>query len=169
MSSRRRKRKFKNRHLGNEDMVLQITSMADIFTIILVFLLKSFATGASPVSPSHDMALPESVSSDTMAEAMKIEVSADAVIFEEKTIAPLKNFRFDAAELENDGTARALNIAMRRPASAPALAIPEGSAGPGLLVMADKKVPYTTLKTIMDTAAGNGFATFKLVVVEDDK
>lgn len=167
MLSRRRKRKFKTRQLGNEDMVLQITSMADIFTIILVFLLKSFATGASPVSPSHDMNLPESVTSDQMAEATKIEVSESAVIFEEKTISGLKNYRFDPSDLENDGTARALNIAMRKPASASVPATPEGAAGPGLLVMADKKVPYTTLKTIMDTAAGNGFATFKLVVVED--
>jgi biopolymer transport protein ExbD len=167
MLSRRRRRKFKSRKLGNEDMVLQITSMADIFTIILVFLLKSFATGASPVSPSQDMNLPESASSDQMAEAMKIEVSQDAVIFEEKTIAGLKNFRFDPADLENDGTARSLNIAMRRPASVTTPDTPEGSAGPGLLVMADKKVPYTTLKTIMDTAAGNGFSNFKLVVVED--
>ena len=31
---------------GSGDMALQITSMADIFTIILVFLLKSFATGS---------------------------------------------------------------------------------------------------------------------------
>ena len=167
MLSRRRKRKFKNRRFGNEDMVLQITSMADIFTIILVFLLKSFATGASPVSPSHDMNLPESVTSDPMTEAMKIEVSESAVIFEEKTVAGLKNYRFDPSELETDGTARSLDIRDEKTRIDSGPPTPEGAAGPGLLVMADKKVPYTTLKTIMDTAAGNGFATFKLVVVED--
>jgi biopolymer transport protein ExbD len=36
-----------------------------------------------------------------------------------------------------------------------------------MLVLADKKVPYTTVKTVLDTLSSNGFTDYKLVVVED--
>jgi biopolymer transport protein ExbD len=176
--SRRRRRRFGKRQSGKEDMVLQITSMADIFTIILVFLLKSFATGASSATPTRDILLPETVNNAPVPEMMKIEISETGVLFEDKPVADLQNFRFSPNELESDGTARALNTLFherkRAPASIATAAESPNSTGEnaqpsdpssGLLLLADKKTPYTTIKTIMDTAAGNGFSEFKFVVV----
>jgi biopolymer transport protein ExbD len=43
--------------------------------------------------------------------------------------------------------------------------------GPGknqmLLLLADHHTPYATLRTVMDSAANQGFVRFKLVVVEE--
>lgn len=179
MSNRRKKKRFGKRHLANEDMVLQITSMADIFTIILVFLLKSFATGAASITPSQDMMLPEAVAGDTMTETTKIEISSKSVAIDDKVAATLNESKFNSGDLESDGTARSLNTAFRKalqdlqtkrtPASAtPSAPVnPAGKQDPGLLVMADREVPYTTIKTVLDTAAQNGYGEFKLVVVED--
>jgi biopolymer transport protein ExbD len=180
MSNRRKKKRFGKRHFANEDMVLQITSMADIFTIILVFLLKSFATGAASITPSQDMMLPEAVAGDTMTETTKIEISSKSVAIDDKVAATLNESKFNSGDLESDGTARSLNTAFRKalqdlqtkrsPASATTSA-PVNPVGakqdPGLLVMADREVPYTTIKTVLDTAAQNGYGEFKLVVVED--
>jgi hypothetical protein len=56
-------------------MALQITSMADIFTILLVFLLKSYSTGALDIAPSKGMKLPEVQLATGSVEALKVEVS----------------------------------------------------------------------------------------------
>jgi biopolymer transport protein ExbD len=178
MSSRRRKKRFGKRHLADQEMVLQITSMADIFTIILVFLLKSFATGAASITPAQDMMLPEAVAGDTMTETTKLEISEKAVVIDDKPVANLTNHRFNSTDVESDGTARSLNTAFLKALQAQTkrnlastAANPKNPNQPkpetGLLVMADRETPYTTIKTVLDTAAQNGYSEFKLVVVED--
>ena len=60
---------FKSRP-QSEEMSLQITSMADIFVIILVFLLKSYATSSVNVNPMAGMSLPEAHAGDAPIEAL---------------------------------------------------------------------------------------------------
>jgi|GEM_PF-1120655 len=54
---------------------LQITSMMDAFTIILVFLLKSYSTEAIAVQPSDQLQLPWADASVTPEPEVKITVS----------------------------------------------------------------------------------------------
>jgi biopolymer transport protein ExbD len=178
-------------------MVLQITSMADIFTILLVFLLKTVSTGVTTVNPSIAV-LPEADAQDKVVETMKVEISAGSIQLGDKAVTLLKDFKFDQKDLESDGTPRSLNFALdqERTNRAKALALKAASAPPTatppvdptkpadpnapqanvdpaddpanatkLLVMADQKTPYSTIKTVMDSAANNGFYDFKLVVV----
>jgi biopolymer transport protein ExbD len=174
---RNRRKRFGRRAHGNEDMALQITSMADIFTIILVFLLKSFATGTTSIEPAREITLPESVMTDPMSETNKIEISEHGILLDDKQVADLRNFRFERGSLESDGSIRSLNTVLhdlqRNPASTDeAAAVPvtppkDLSKSTEMLVVADKKTPYTTIKTVLDTLSSNGFSDFKLVVVED--
>ncbi len=173
MSNRKKKRRFLRRKKPTEEMVLQITSMADIFTILLVFLLKSFSTGISNITPSQSLSLPIASAQENVEEALKLEVSDSAVMIDDQPVTSLKNFVFDSNDLESNGTPRSLNAALvafrekeraRNPASAGAVA---ETGAPQLLVLADQKTPYSTLKAVMTTAAIHGFGNFKLVVVED--
>jgi biopolymer transport protein ExbD len=172
---RNRRKRFGRRPHGNEDMALQITSMADIFTIILVFLLKSFATGTTTIEPAHEITLPESVMTDPVSETNKIEISETGILLDDKQVVDLRNYRFERGSLESDGSIRSLNTVLhdlqRNPAStdeaAPVTPPKDLSKSTEMLVLADKKTPYTTVKTVLDTLSSNGFSDFKLVVVED--
>jgi biopolymer transport protein ExbD len=158
-------------------MTLQITSMADVFTIILVFILKSSSMGVSNVSVSNGTKLPSAVHSEAMVEKLKLEISPDAVILDGEPVAKLAQLRFEGADLESDGTSRSLNTALiaqrqkRDPASAPGTSGNDAQAPAEhdrmLMLLADERTPYATLRTVMDSAANQGFARFKLVVVED--
>lgn len=53
-----KKNPFLKKKKSSEEMTIQITSMADIFTIILVFLLKSYSTSAVNITPSNGLKLP---------------------------------------------------------------------------------------------------------------
>jgi biopolymer transport protein ExbD len=159
-------------------MVLQITSMADVFTILLVFLLKNLAAGESSLNLTPEMTLPEAIASDQLTEALKIEITPKGVSLADHVVSELNDFQIDRRDMESNGTLRSLNNAFisqaknRKPSSNAAKADANQNAEPPandrrLLVLADKRTPYTTLKSVMDTAAGNGFAEFKLVVVEE--
>jgi len=55
---------------GSGDVKLNITSMMDMFTIILVFLLKSFSTEGQLVTPATGLLLPTSSVERTAKEAL---------------------------------------------------------------------------------------------------
>jgi biopolymer transport protein ExbD len=142
------RRRFGRRHGVNEEMTLQITSMADVFTIILVFILKSTSIGATSVSVSAGTKLPVAAKSEELVEKLKVEISPDAVILDGQPVAKLTALRFAADDLEGDGTSRSLNTALiaqkqkRDPASEPK----DADGGPGknqmLLLLADHHTPY---------------------------
>lgn len=166
-SSRKRRRAFL-KSLPSGDIALQITSMADVFTILLVFLLKNLAAGDSSLTVSQQLLLPEAVAGDQLAESIKLEITPQAVSLEDKQVSELRNFSFFSTEVESNGTIRPLNSAFisaaknRKPSSTDS---PDSQ--PKLLVLADEHTPYSTLKAVLDTAASNGYSEFKLVVVED--
>lgn len=165
--------KKKKRRLSAEDeseeMTLQITSMADIFTIILVFLLKTISSGMSNITPTQAMSLP-SVTADsknTMKEALVLEVGQTAVLVDQKPVVKLENFGFANEDAFTKSILEALlsqrlNVKKREPASL------EAQNDPNLLVMADELTPYSTLKAIMSAAATAGYVDLQLVVLKPE-
>ncbi|NDG85844.1 MAG: hypothetical protein EBX52_12520, partial [Proteobacteria bacterium] len=62
-----RRRLFQRSHLRTPEsglLPLQITSMADVFTILLVFLLKGVSTDAITITPSASLRLPVGIEPD---------------------------------------------------------------------------------------------------------
>jgi len=159
------------RNALNEDMTLQITSMADIFIIILVFLLKSFSTGAVNLSPAAGMMLPQAQTTDLAVEALKVEVSETAVQVEGNPVSQLKNFRFAPEDLQAAGVSKSL-IAAFDTARQRQLLIAKVNASvkvdSKILIVADQRAPYTTIKSVLASAALQGYTDFKLAVVKGD-
>jgi biopolymer transport protein ExbD len=156
-------KKFLKKKKLNEEMTLQITSMADIFTIILVFLLKSYSTGLTTITPDSQMALPEAAkATDEMKESMKLEISAQGISLEQQPVVKLKDFEFVKGEIDEDGSVKPLYKALLTERSKHKLTEKDST----LLVMADERVPYQTMKAVLVSAANTGFVDLKLVVVE---
>jgi len=149
------------------DVALQITSMADIFTIILVFLLKSFAGGGLNISPSKGLKMPVAATEATAPQALTIEISEDAVNVENKFVVALSNYRFSPQDLLASGIPSELNDVLdkaRQRQDLIAKSNTDVNIDAKLLVVADQKVPYITLKRVLSTAALHGFNEPKLVV-----
>lgn len=173
-------KKFLKKRKSNEDMALQITSMADIFIIILVFLLKSYSTSLSNISPSKEMLLPEAMAKDEMQEALKIEISASAITIDDKPVVTLNNYTFtkqDSATLTAvlmKERGKLHNVVKMGAETASKNPKAKGAKEPKtkeendstILVMADKETPFQTIKTVLSSAAQTGFVDLKLVVVE---
>ena len=168
-----KKHKFRRKHAESGEMSLNITSMADIFTIILVFMLKSINSGAITVQPSGDVTLPDALQASDLSEVnpedLKIEISSTAILVEEKPAVALQNFTFEKADLEKNGISRALASVIeteRKRQVAVANLNPEMKQEAKVVVIADQKAPYATIKAVLASAAVHGFTDFKLALVK---
>lgn len=161
----------KKRAAPSEEMALQITSMADVFTIILVFLLKSYSTGAISLTPSKGLSLPEAHASEASVEALKLEVSATAVQVEGQPAANLKDYKFDASDLQGNGSSKALSVALEKERQRQLLIAKNNSdvkVDARVIVVADQHTPYATIKSVLASAALNGYTDFKLAVIQGE-
>ncbi len=141
------KKKFMELAEQSEEMSLQITSMADIFTIILVFLLKSYSAGVSTLVPERGTVLPEGRAQSSIQDTMKMEVMKSGVLVNGITEKYEDVYR-----------------ALMRERSKKSL--PDGDSK--LLLLADQHTPYAALKGVMNSAARAGFVDLQLVVVQPD-
>ncbi len=174
--------RFMKRSKQTEDVSLQITSMADIFIILLVFLLKSYSAGTITISPSKDTQLPTAAANDKAAEALKVEISEGAVLVEGKPVATIHGFRFANGDLGENGVSRSLVQAFEqeraKTAGGPAPASQgdgesDSSAAPKLadprvVILADQRAPYATIKTVLASAATQGYTDIKLAVIHEE-
>jgi biopolymer transport protein ExbD len=163
--------KKRKRAAASEEMSLNITSMADVFTIILVFLLKSYATGAASVTPSAGMLLPVAQASTPAVEALKVNVSADSVSIEGTPAVTLQKFVFPAQERLPNGASRTLASAIEKERKRQLLiaqANPDVKVDGKIILVADQRTPYETLKMVLASAAIHGFTDFKLAVIQED-
>ena len=155
---------FKKKKKMSSDMALQITSMADIFMILLVFLLKNYSASVAAISPSQNTKLPIAVTQAEMKDTLKLEVSPDALLIDEKPVLALKNFIVSEEDKPKLGEQDKLTRAL----------LDERAKHKGkdkdshLMLIADEKVPYETIQRVLASAAGSGYVDLQLVVVQKE-
>lgn len=150
-----------------EEMKLQLTSMVDIFAIILVFLLKSLTSGLSTLAP-HDPASVPYVSgneSNLKNEALSLEVGESYVSVDHGEITKLEGFRFqDESAFIHSITESLLRVRVKNLKRHPASASSVVPADSRIQIFANEQTPYSTLKPILTAAAVAGYVDLQLVV-----
>jgi biopolymer transport protein ExbD len=162
--SLKKKSFLKKKKAGPADVSLQITSMADIFMILLVFLLKNYSASLTNLAPTAQLSLPEiSVSAkSTPKESLKIEISPDAILVDQNLAVKLSNFDFPQNEiLESSGSPTIARLMKEQRSLRP-----EPNTQSSVIVMADQRAPYSTVKRVIASVAGAGFVDLQLVVVD---
>ncbi|MBC7693676.1 MAG: biopolymer transporter ExbD [Methylotenera sp.] len=182
LAGHKKKRWFKKKGTVSEEASLNITSMADIFTILLVFLLKSYSSGAVSVSPTQGLLLPAAKGGSPVVEAIKIEVTSTAIQIEGKAVSDLTAYNFGPTDMESGDISLSLRKAFteekqkqlktiaerkeRQPSNSKA--DNKGEFDAKIMILADQKTPYGTLRTILASATEQGFTDFKLVVITEE-
>lgn len=153
-----RRRSFLNQQHANEQASLQITSMADIFVIILVFLLKSYSVEGLPYEPTLPLTPPVARGRIDKEEGLKLEVSQKALALGGVRIMEMKGFRFPAQDVDGAGESRGLQQALAN------ARLKKGVQTAKLVVVADGGAPYETIKTVLSSAARSGYVDIQLAV-----
>lgn len=146
---------------------LNITSMTDMFTILLVFLLQTYSTSTVELIPEAGLRLPQSSSNTNPVEAIKLVVSKDVVKIDKTKIASMKNADFETKDLDPNDSNFILPLfnELDKLAKDEKLkndpAVKEGR----ILLQADSGLPYSVLRKVMYTASMAGFPQLKLVTL----
>ncbi len=151
----------RNRRKSSGDVSLNITAMADIFVVLLVFLLKSYASGSMVVNTTAQLDLPRAANQSEPVEAMKVEISKDHLVVEGESILDLKDFKFPSTDLLPVGISKKLFEVLKDKRG------PSDGESPNsnkVIILADKGTPYASLKVILTSAAGSGLTDFKMAV-----
>jgi biopolymer transport protein ExbD len=83
--------RFKKKKENNN---LNITSMMDMFTIILVFMLKNFAAEGNILTNADNLVLPYSISKDSPKEVtLSINATSDWVVIDNDPVIPTPEVR----------------------------------------------------------------------------
>lgn len=149
---------------------IQITSMVDMFVILLVFLLKSYSTSPVSINPREGLRVPESNSSTDPVDVVKLIVALDGVFVEEKKILDLDKGQFAKGQLDTNDPSfvRSLYEALdERAKHAKEISkVNEAFEFDGkVLLQADRTLPYDVLQKIMYTSMMAGYSEVKLAVV----
>lgn len=149
---------------------IQITSMVDMFIILLVFLLKSYSTSPVNVTPNANLQLPQSTVSTDPVDVLKMVVSKTAVYVEDEKVADLKNNEFEAAQIDGNDKEfiRPLYDALDKKAqqSKDLSKVNETVEFDGkVFLQVDRDLPYSVLKKIMYTSMLAGYYDVKFAVV----
>jgi len=79
------------RHLVAEEGQLNMNSMMDMMTIILLFLLKSFSTEGSLTTPSADLTMPESVIGEKPQKEILVSITKHNILLNSNELISLSD------------------------------------------------------------------------------
>lgn len=157
-STRRIKRMSRNRLKITK---MNLTSLMDVFTILVFFLLVNSGS-VELVEAPKDVKLPESRVETKPRETVLIFVSKEEVLVQGKIVARVADI------LEGDA-------ATIVPITARLTELRENIVGPSTMavaasqevtILADRDVPFVVIRKIMSTCTGEGYENVSLAVIQ---
>lgn len=146
---------------------LDITSLLDICTILLCFLIQSYDTSNVQIDVPNEIKLPSSKSQTIKNQAILVQVSATKIWVDRVLIVDASN----APENFIDDNGRRIVplfdelVKKREIITRSAQTIQNANPFSGLVnLVVDKSVKYSYLKKLMYTAAQAGFKEYKFIV-----
>ena len=157
-SSRRIRRMARNK---KKVLSLPLTSLMDVFTI-LVFFLLFHSGGAEVLEAPKQIKLPDSVVEAKPRETVVILVSPEMVLVQGEPV-------IGTPELLKSGNENIPAIADqldRLERNIIGISTKAVVAGKEITILADKTIPFSVLKKIMSTCTGSGYGRISLAVIQ---
>ena len=160
-SSRRIKRMSRNRVKITK---MNLTSLMDVFTILVFFLLVNSGSVEVMEAPK-EVSLPESVVESKPRETVVIFVSPEEVLVQGKLVAFVEDIINGKENAVDPITARLAQL--KESVIGVNTAIVAESRE--VTILADKSVPFAVIKTIMSTCTSEGYENVSLAVIQKNQ
>jgi len=157
-NSRRIKRMSRNRLKITK---MNLTSLMDVFTILVFFLLVNSGSVEILDAPK-DVALPESRVELKPRETVIISISAEDILVQGKLVAFVDDVLNDRSAAIEPISARLAQLKESVIGASTATV----AASQEVTILADKSVPFTVIKTIMSTCTSQGYENVSLAVIQ---
>lgn len=150
------KRVPKRRRFGDTS-TLMLTSMTDMFTLILTFLLNFVDPNMSDDSMVH---LPTAPVSEAAESALTLTITTESLMVGGQSLLVLVG-----GQIPEEAREGRLVLPLEAALKAASQTLPAGDEAPVLRVECDKSTPYRVLSDALYTAGQAGFGRFKFVVI----
>jgi biopolymer transport protein ExbD len=137
----------------------QLTSLIDVMTFLLVFLIKSFSVQGDVITSATNLELPESISHKPPKPAASIEITQESIMSEGKALSPL-SARDKSDPLLIPGVYKWM-LRLRSAASS-------ASGQREVLIQADREIEYADLKRVMYSCNKAGFMDFTILAIQKE-
>ncbi len=145
----------------NTTFALNINSMTDMFTIMLVFLLQTYSTNAYEVLPQKGLTMATSASEKTAEEAPMVSLSKDELVLNQKKLLSANNFSLPADSLDQGQIIKPLLTELQ--------ALKQQKKDKDeVILQVDKDCPYPNVKQILSTASMAGFIKVRLATISSN-
>lgn len=186
-----KKKRRRKRRAAEAQKPLSINSLMDIVTIILVYLLKSYAT--SPIEVKDPaIALPVSSSTETVEEATVVMITGPetreidpnnpgqtvtvpntpTIVVDGKPVLQLDpaSYRIPADAKEREFVIKALRaeLSERKKTQEETAVASERDFTGKVVILADRRTPFRVLTEILVTCGEAGYGEFKFAIVKKE-
>jgi len=144
---------------------LNLTSMMDMFTIILVFLLKTYSTDGMLIQPSEYLTLPSSTIEKSPEVALDLVISKEWVMVNHEPIEQVSNIMAQQGLIIKKLQEK-LRVYAREAKRMEEL---YGTKFSGkVTIQGDKAIPYKLLVKVMATCGKSDYPNMRLVVYKKE-
>jgi biopolymer transport protein ExbD len=157
-NSRRIKRMGRNRLKITK---MNLTSLMDVFTILVFFLLINSGS-VEVLDTPKEVSLPVSRVESKPRETVVILISPTEVLVQGKLVAMVDEIIEDKASVLDPIAARLAEL-KENVIGTSTRAV---SSSQEVTILADKSVPFTVIRTVMSTCTGEGFENVSLAVIQ---
>jgi biopolymer transport protein ExbD len=163
--------RFANRRKRERVIDIDITSLLDVLTILLVFLLQSYNSSGVIINVPNGIDLPRSASESLNNFGVNIQVSRTNIWVDDKEVLTAETA--NEGQVFDEGGRRIVPlynelIKIKETIKLSEKLSPEATKFSGIAnLVVDKNLKYSYLKRVMYTAASAGFKEFKFVVLTE--
>jgi biopolymer transport protein ExbD len=149
---------------------LQLTSLMDMFTIILVFLLVSMSSEDADFVRDESVNLPLSKAGGRFEPAVNVVVSNQYVKVQENVVARLADGEVTDEQVKAgrlEAVVRAVRRAREQREGQQQEAESEGGDEEIILIQADRSLPYRTVYLVMRSCSIAGFNRYRITIQKE--
>jgi biopolymer transport protein ExbD len=157
MHRRRRKR-------GEGTVKLNITSMIDMFTLMVVFLLKNYSAQGQLVTPAEGLLLPTSSIEKNAGEALSVKISEKTIMVENTIVVDIADYQklLKQKDFMIEPLYKVLSEHAKSAQQSAAMFKTQFSGK--ISIQGDVAIPYNVLTRVMYTCGQAGYPVMNLVV-----
>jgi biopolymer transport protein ExbD len=143
---------------------LSLTSLMDVFTILVLYLLVNQGSGAD-IDPPKTIKLPDSIVETSPRQTIVMTVSDSAVFLQGEaviTVAEVLESKQDYIEVIRQEMVRLKDVSTEQGGQVAA-------NNTEVTILADRGVPFKILKKLMSTSSSAGYVKISLAVNQKEK
>jgi len=154
----------KRRTRGDATVKLNITSMIDMFTLMVVFLIQNYSAQGQLVTPAEGLHLPKSTVEKNADVALNVQITKNTIMVEDKIVLDAKEY--EALLSQKEFLIGSLHTVLRKYSSEArksAQMFSNDFSGK-ISIQGDVDIPYNVLTRVMYTCGQAGYPNMNLVV-----